>query len=740
MKLDALPSTGFRPLQRAAGLLPAALIVWASVVSGSVARAQQQPPMGTAAERSSAQVSIGIDGQYRIGRWTAVRVDGVGASDKDSVPLTLQTVDGDGVRIDYADAPLAPQGGVASPWRYLIPGGESAPLVIARSDAAAAEKPLWSGRFPDASIAASKPWAIVFGDPLGVDVLGRNELLGREANVTTTVIRQAAMLPDHWLGYDAVDLMIVNGSALPLLGELNDAQTEALHGWVRGGGRVLITLGPSAAAATGALPLLKRWLPLADQQPLRTVLYEPAAIEAFLSAGQPIRPFEGVVLPTQQGRPLLTGRTSSRQTMPLIMQYPVGFGHVTAVAADLDAPPFVDWSQRTNLIGAVMPGLTVQPPATGATQRRGDIGYDDMAGQVRATLDRFPAAHTASFSMVALVILAVLVLIGPVDFLLVNHWLGRPLLGWLSFPLTIFAFSGLLIAWASGGPTRPTIQRLEVTDIDTISGFGRGFTWGQIYSPSAGRFDVHFQHSGGLAVDASAPILTAPFGTPGPAFGSLQVAGEDHRLPGYANRMQRTETALGSRLQDVPLAPASSKGVAAWWRFQPRLGSSPQLSVRRGRSLQGRLVNPLPVDLLDGVLLYGDWAYFLPTRLRAGGTIEAVETLRQKTFRWHLTHRTAVTGSSESEDWNAAMDHDLQRVSEILLFYETAGGEEYTGLSNRPLRQLDLGSQLEADRAMLVGRLDQPAASLTIEGPMSPVELGRTVSVVRVVVPVERGQ
>ena len=49
------------------------------------------------------------------------------------------------------------------------------------------------------------------------------------------------------------------------------------------------------------------------------------------------------------------------------------------------------------------------------------------------------------------------------------------LLGWLSFPLMVLAFSGLLIAWSAGGPTRPAVHRLEVVDIDATSGVGRGF-------------------------------------------------------------------------------------------------------------------------------------------------------------------------------------------------------------------------------------------------------------------------
>ncbi|MFG0263238.1 MAG: hypothetical protein ACF788_12670, partial [Novipirellula sp. JB048] len=82
----------------------------------------------------SPEVMLGIEGLFRVGCWTGVRIAG------DSPPPTrVVTEDGDGVSVAYVlvDEPAGsgqtsgtPRG---SAWNYVIPGSEAAPLVIHRA-------------------------------------------------------------------------------------------------------------------------------------------------------------------------------------------------------------------------------------------------------------------------------------------------------------------------------------------------------------------------------------------------------------------------------------------------------------------------------------------------------------------------------------------------------------------------------------------------------------------------------
>ena len=71
---------------------------------------------------------------------------------------------------------------------------------------------------------------------------------------------------------------------------------------------------------------------------------------------------------------------------------------------------------------------------------------------MRATLDQFPIKSKFSFSLIAVILMLLVAAIGPLDYLLVNRLLGKPLLGWLSFPLMAIALSVLLVYQAQPRP------------------------------------------------------------------------------------------------------------------------------------------------------------------------------------------------------------------------------------------------------------------------------------------------
>ena len=140
------------------------------------------------ADEASTEVHFGIEGHYRVGAWTGIRYSG-------QQPVeTLETRDGDGVEVRYEQA--GPLG--TDRWGYAIPGGEAVPLSLKSGDETIA-----TFRFPisgspsrgPAMIPPAMHWIVVLGDPLGVDKIGANELLNRDALIAvspTIQIRQPA--------------------------------------------------------------------------------------------------------------------------------------------------------------------------------------------------------------------------------------------------------------------------------------------------------------------------------------------------------------------------------------------------------------------------------------------------------------------------------------------------------------------------------------------------------------------
>ena len=190
---------------------------------------------------------------------------------------------------------------------------------------------------------------------------------------------------------------------------------------------------------------------------------DPSAIETFTSSQTPLIPFEGIVLPKNQGRTLIMGRTTRRVSTPIAAEFNVGFGRITVVAADLENDLFASWPERLDLITQLTGSILVSnqdPPG----RKTRSTAYNDLAGQVRSSLDQFDVKRQFGFSLVSLMLMALIAAIGPLDYLLLNRVFGRPILGWLTFPIVALGMSadpGLSVASGhlGGAPVRRGIDR-----------------------------------------------------------------------------------------------------------------------------------------------------------------------------------------------------------------------------------------------------------------------------------------
>ena len=696
-------------------------------------------------EQTSSQ--FGITGHYRAGYWTAIRLDpGDSAAAGD---VTLETRDGDGVRVIYDQSAAAVQNG----WGYVIPGSEAVPLLVRHEDQVVS-----SSRFPIADTPSKGPsmiprdmrWLVAFGDPLGIDQIGVNELLDRDALIAVSLPKTADAIPDSILGYDGVDLMIFGGSSLDLLAAMSPAQQSAITQWIRRGGRALVTMGESFPELRETAPWLLELLPL-DAANLKTTRINPAALETSTSSQTRLDEFVGVQLPKQVGRALITGRTARRVSTPIAAEYAAGFGRITVIAVDLDDEQFVKWPERLDLLTKIL-GPVLVPRQRDPALKSQATAYDDLAGQLRATLDQFPVKRGFPFSLVSLILMGLIALVGPLDYLLINRVFGRPLLGWLSFPLIAIGLSILLIQQAqplAASSESGTVDssrrcnRVEFIDIDSSRKLGRGHSVSYLYSHDAIRMNVGVRPTETMSAVSSevADVLTTPFGYPSQSFGGIQIGVEDARLPSY--QVTRNADRGSGDLRGLPLAPRSSKSLLTRFEFQPDL---PALSVsrRRGsRILRGTLENPLPADLLDGMLVFENWVYLLPTRFPAGSRIPAIEDLRQKNFRWQLSRQKALEeNATETEAWDPSPHDSPRRICEMLMFHEAVGGTRYTSLNDDPLATLDLTHALTDDRCMLIGRLSEPMTDLKLagDGVTAQTPSGETLTMIRLLLPVVTAQ
>ncbi|OYP31004.1 hypothetical protein [Rhodopirellula sp. MGV] len=733
-------------------------------------------------------LEFGINGHYRLGHMTTVRVTGSAAEtalSESSNDLVLETLDGDGVRVRYHSHGLPKHSGTAAPTRnalevgLIIAGSEAAPVEVRRTVDGQFDS-IAKGRLPEAGnpargpafIPPDTPWVVAIGDAFGIDELGTsNVLTDKLARIAVSKIQSAETLPHHQLGYDGVNLVIINRAGLDVIEAMDDRQADALVGWIRNGGHCLISMGEASERLAAAAPWLLELLPFESVELNR---YDPAALETFTTSQTPLDVFQGIKLPRRLGKPILLGRTTRRVSAVLIAEYVNGLGKLTVVAADLDQPMFAEWPERLSLVTQSLGELLAEENSLNAAGD-GATTFNDLAGQMRGVLDQFQIKKQFDFSVISLIVLILIAAIGPLDFLLINRVLGKPLLGWVSFPIFAIALSAFLVTQArprtelsldnsdlpEGGNSAMHLVRtnqFQITDLDLVDGVGRAFRWSAIYAHDPIQADVLVKPSDALASMVAPNASNAgysvsyPFGYPGRVFGGIQLAGESDRLLPYditANGSQSQNagefTGSTSTISNLTIAPRSSKSIATQKYFAADPSKGQEIIRRPGSDLlRGDFVNPLPVDLLDAILIYQNTAYLLPTRVQANATLASIENVRQRNFRWRLTRKVSSEGSgTESTPWLANDFSDISRVADMLLFHDAAGGKLYTGLRHDILDELDLSEVLSENRCILIGRTEEPLVQMQMADQSSGAEsepysvsTEKSLSMVRVVLPV----
>ena len=181
------------------------------------------------------------------------------------------------------------------------------------------------------------------------------------------------------------------------------------------------------------------------------------------------------------------GRQADRFAARRAIAARLGRSHVCRASISAQ-PPLADWPGRTAFFRRCCGPILANDRSERRVATTRDARLQRSSGALRQQLGRsFAGVVPIGFPLVAVLAIVYLLLLGPLDYLLVNRWLRRPLVAWITFPLIVLAFSARGAGrWRNGArrPARASI-RLELVDIDTIAGRARGTLWATLYSPQA---------------------------------------------------------------------------------------------------------------------------------------------------------------------------------------------------------------------------------------------------------------
>jgi hypothetical protein len=670
-------------------------------------------------------VECGFKNHFKVGYWTRIRieVDGVPKGDE-RVEITVG--DNDGVPTT-ASAPVTTATGgrgSASAVVYTKVGriGSAIQISLLVGDRRIDEKtvrPDVRDKSNSAAVAlpATSELIVSFGpSPFGVrDAFPNHDTDAGQAARQIVELTRVANLPTDWFGYDAVDVFIISTGNGELCRELaaNTPKYEALTRWVELGGRLVVLCGGEAAkelVAPGG-PLI-RFAPGKLAEVVRVP--ETGPLEHFAGATAPISIAPGAVLKAPRFTDVEGNIEVSASHLPIVVRSAFGLGEIAFVGLDLSQAPIAQWSGRAGFLQALLrPYLATTAPGD-ATQRLVTRGYNDLGGALRQQLGQsFVSVAPIGFAVVAGLAIMYIAFLGPLDYLLVNRWLRRPRVAWVTFPLIVLGFCGAAMSlgtWRNGGAVSHA-NRLELVDVDTIAGRARGTLWTTIYSPTARKFDLSIKGPElGTNNMQRKDVLLSWWGLPGTGIGGMQSGGIDLAIvhSGYQYGAERRS------LFGVPVLESSTKSLMSRWTSPVEKTIDAELTDRDGLAV-GSITNRTGLLLQNVRLLYGTWAYRLDD-LNPGKRLEVGEQLSPRKVKTIVTRDAfgetgGPNGAGEGQLFVPEKASAKEIVS-LMMFYEAAGGYGFARLPNHYQAYCDLSRLLELGRAILVADSTGPVAQL----------------------------
>ncbi len=695
-------------------------------------------------------VTFGFDGHLKLGCWQPFLVKTPAQIQPQRFELTV--LDGDDARITYR-GPLRLIGSDLNQHQGYLKLGRgygTANLKLFDSDEVlVAEKVVSLGQSADPEILESTRQVILTLEPsnaLAQTVKSIGIKAERDQAAIVISVGSAEQLPLDGFCYEGIDTVFLVTSDLERIEKIAVAQWEALERWVENGGRLIFSVAQNGEKLLATNGSLNRFCP--GEFAGTGLLAANSRLESFAGTDQ---------LVDYDGQPITVAKIGKtvgqvilkQDQLPLVIRTGKGFGEIVMVTFDLDSASIKQWKGYSNLIHRLQNQVDHQEAAQAqvASSRGGSVshfGYEDLIGQLRVPLDRFRGVQFLAFNWIALLIGLYILCIGPGDYFFLRKITGKMELTWITFPLVSLSFCGLAI-WISKVTRPPEIQlnQLEIIDVDASSNLVRGTVWSNLYSPAAGKCRISLSNKNALGWEIQSDQLSW-HGLPGSGLGGMQTKSS----PGIARSGYQHSRQLlpgqpqtdRSELLELPLYVSATKPlfVEYFTTFPSTIRSNLRLSLRTSR-LDGTLLNPLDQRLKNCRLFFENYAYELDkTHLEPGEAIDVMTEMKERATRSLLTRRSNFVNEekkSQNSPWEQS-DTRISRIAEMLMFYEAAGGSNYTGLTHSYQGFIDLSEQLKLGRAILVGEIDVPTTPLLIDGQSAATHYDQMATIVRIVLPV----
>ena len=464
-------------------------VVWIGLAFGTFdpVRAQEQNP----SDSVEVSVTMGLGGVWKVGFPTRTVVKVTAGNNEIEGQLELQTVDGDGVPVRYQN----------NAWRLKIAPHSSAKIeaearhgrsgrpifvrIVGKDGKTLFERAL-SVEERGTTLPTTQPWVVGIGtDKLNLNQGSMKSTRGALPDVSTVQLTEVEQLPEAGVCYGGVDLLIMSSANSNINRDISSNQASAIRDWLGQGGRLLCSLGANAETWMQK-PELASLIP--GEFKGVSIDCEPGPLESHLGSQSRLSDLTCSQFNLTSGSTDLKCRTKNRVDFPLIARWVYGSGKAMLLAVELDGQQILDWESRPALLKSLLDEHWEKKDAR--TEKRAYLGYDDVSGQLNATLDHFPQLTLGNLVSIALLAGLFCLIIGPLDYFVVSRTWKRPGGTWITLLVCSIGSCILIAALAKQWkPEMPTINSLELIEIDYQTQTLRGRAFAHCYGGNRGSFD-----------------------------------------------------------------------------------------------------------------------------------------------------------------------------------------------------------------------------------------------------------
>ncbi|MCS6883486.1 MAG: hypothetical protein RMK84_14655 [Oscillochloridaceae bacterium] len=393
-------------------------------------------------------------------------------------------------------------------------------------------------------------------------------------DVLVPVTLRPGNFPEHGLGLSVFETIILEDASTE---KLNDRQRVALSEWVLRGGQLILGGGDGLQRTLAGLPETLRTVTVTAVEPVAATSLFGAAAGAGSVPLARLKPLQRAGAPSPYAVPLVPGANVSA------LEQSLGRGAITVTPWPLVHPAVRAWVEAPEAWEVLLRPLVPPPPGFEAQATHPD---SFLESSLAASLTSLPVLEFPPLGLLAGLVLAYIILVGPVTYLVLRRF-DRQAWGWIAVPAVTLVFAGLTYgvgyARRGGDVLLASVNLVETFDGDAA----RLRSFIGLFSPERRMYSLRV-----AAANDAAPLLR-PVSIQGPWDPSTAGGGVFLQEGGAGAQAHSFEVAQWSMRAVTTDVITSSMGLAA------------QLTIA-GDELRGEVENQGDQALLDVALVQGD--------------------------------------------------------------------------------------------------------------------------------------